>query len=80
MTMQAADTAVRHEVVVNAPTEHAGHVSFTDLGDGTTRAELEHRHLDRHGEGWEGVREAVGSADGWPGSLEAYAAKAAEVA
>ncbi len=51
-------------------------VRFTDLGDGQTRVELEHRHLDRHGEGWEGVSAAVGSADGWPGSLEAYKARA----
>jgi hypothetical protein len=28
--------------------------------------ELEHRNLDRHGEGWQGVREGVDSGDGWP--------------
>jgi uncharacterized protein YndB with AHSA1/START domain len=31
----------------------------------TTTVELEHRHLDRHGDGWEGMRDAVGSPDGW---------------
>src|SRR5262249_20585083 len=31
-----------------------------------TRVELEHRHLDRHGEAWEGERDAVGSEGGWP--------------
>jgi uncharacterized protein YndB with AHSA1/START domain len=31
-----------------------------------TRLELEHRNLERHGEGWEGVRGAVGSEGGWP--------------
>jgi hypothetical protein len=51
-------------------------VRFTELGEGQTRVELEHRHLDRHGEGWEGVSEAVASPDGWPGSLEAYKAEA----
>ena len=30
-----------------------------------TRVELEHRHLDRHGEGWEGVREGVADDAGW---------------
>ena len=31
-----------------------------------TRVELEHRYLDRHGDGWEGVREAIGGDGGWP--------------
>jgi uncharacterized protein YndB with AHSA1/START domain len=31
-----------------------------------TRVELEHRNLDRHGEGWEEEREIVRSEGGWP--------------
>ncbi len=38
-----------------------------------TRVELEHRHLDRHGEGWQGVREGVASDEGWPLYLRRYA-------
>ncbi len=38
-----------------------------------TRVELEHRHLDRHGEGWEGLRAGVESPDGWPLYLNRYA-------
>ena len=38
-----------------------------------TRVELEHRNLDRHGEGWEGERDAVGGEGGWPLYLERYA-------
>jgi uncharacterized protein YndB with AHSA1/START domain len=47
-------------------------VRFTAETPNRTLVELEHRHLDRHGEGWEGVREGVGS--GWPTYLERYAA------
>jgi uncharacterized protein YndB with AHSA1/START domain len=38
-----------------------------------TRVQLEHRYLDRHGEGWEGLREGVGGGDGWPLYLQRYA-------
>jgi uncharacterized protein YndB with AHSA1/START domain len=31
-----------------------------------TRVELEHRNLERHGDGWEGLREGVGGDQGWP--------------
>jgi uncharacterized protein YndB with AHSA1/START domain len=39
-----------------------------------TRVELEPRHLDRHGQGWEGLREGVGGDEGWPLYLQRYAA------
>jgi uncharacterized protein YndB with AHSA1/START domain len=42
-----------------------------------TRVELEHRHLDRHGEGWEGVREGVDSEGGWPLYLRRFAERVA---
>jgi uncharacterized protein YndB with AHSA1/START domain len=38
-----------------------------------TRLELEHRHLDRHGPGWESLRGAVDSDGGWPLYLARYA-------
>jgi uncharacterized protein YndB with AHSA1/START domain len=37
-----------------------------------TRVELEHRHIDRHGDGWEGVREGVAADQGWPLYLQRY--------
>jgi len=38
-----------------------------------TRVELEHRHLDRHLDGWEAIREGVDSEGGWPLYLRRYA-------
>ena len=38
-----------------------------------TRVELEHRNLDRHGAGWEGLREGVEGGDGWPLYLRRFA-------
>jgi uncharacterized protein YndB with AHSA1/START domain len=38
-----------------------------------TRVELEHRNLQRHGEGWEGVREGVRGDEGWPLYLQRFA-------
>jgi uncharacterized protein YndB with AHSA1/START domain len=38
-----------------------------------TRVELEHRNLDRHGDGWEGMREGVGGDQGWPLYLQGFA-------
>jgi len=40
-----------------------------------TRVELEHRHIERHGDGWESMRASVGSPDGWAGGLEAFAGR-----
>ncbi len=39
-----------------------------------TRVELEHRRLDRHGLGWESVRDGVDNEAGWPLYLQRYAA------
>jgi uncharacterized protein YndB with AHSA1/START domain len=50
-------------------------VRFVAEGTDRTRVELEHRNLDRHGEGWEGMRDAVGSPEGWPVGLEALATR-----
>jgi uncharacterized protein YndB with AHSA1/START domain len=50
-------------------------VRFTPEGGGRTRVDLEHRHLDRHGPCWEGMRDAVGSPGGWPDGLERFAAQ-----
>jgi uncharacterized protein YndB with AHSA1/START domain len=43
-----------------------------------TRVELEHRNLDRHGDGWDGMRDAIGGEAGWPLYLERFGAVIAE--
>ena len=49
-------------------------VRFVAEGPLRTRVELEHRNIDRHGPGWEGVHEGVDGDDGWPLYLTRYAA------
>ncbi|MDT5031217.1 MAG: hypothetical protein QOC94_1388 [Actinoplanes sp.] len=48
-------------------------VTFTAETSDRTRVELEHRHLDRHGPGWESVRDGVGHDQGWSLYLDRYA-------
>ncbi len=49
-------------------------VRFIAESAGRTRVELEHRNLDRHGDGWEGARDTVGSEGGWPLYLQRFGA------
>jgi len=49
-------------------------VRFIPEDDGRTRVELEHRDLDRHGSGWESLRDGVADEQGWSLYLARYAA------
>ena len=49
-------------------------VRFTAETPHSTLVTLEHRHLDRHGAGWHGVRDGVADDAGWPLYLDRYAA------
>jgi uncharacterized protein YndB with AHSA1/START domain len=48
-------------------------VRFIAEAPDRTRVELEHRNLDRHGDGWEAVREGVDGDAGWPLYLHRFA-------
>lgn len=45
---------------------------FTPVDDGTTFVELEHRHFERHGSGFEEMIETTGKPGGWGTLLELF--------
>ena len=49
-------------------------IRFIAEGDRRTRVELEHRHLERHGDGWQGLAAGVRGEQGWPLYLRRYVA------
>jgi uncharacterized protein YndB with AHSA1/START domain len=67
------DISPRWEVVADAEQTSEVEVSFTAESDASTRVVLEHRHLDRHGPGWESLRDGVDGEGGWPLYLARYA-------
>ncbi len=48
-------------------------VRFVAEAPDRTRVELEHRYIDRHGEGWESERDALDAEGGWPGCMRRFA-------
>lgn len=59
------DINLRWEIESDPERTSEVEVKFVALGPDRTEVTLEHRHLDRHGEGWEAMRDAVGSPGGW---------------
>jgi uncharacterized protein YndB with AHSA1/START domain len=53
-------------------------VRFTAESADRTRVELEHRHIERHGDGWESVAAGVDGDAGWPLYLGRYASLVAQ--
>jgi len=52
-------------------------ITFLAEAPDRTRVEVEHRELQRHGDGWEQMRDAVGGPDGWAVGLRRFANAAA---
>jgi uncharacterized protein YndB with AHSA1/START domain len=68
------DIGVQWQVESDLANTSEVEVRFVPEGADRTRVELEHRHLDRHGPGWEGIRQGVGEGQGWPLYLQRFAA------
>jgi uncharacterized protein YndB with AHSA1/START domain len=67
------DIGVQWQVETDPDKTSEVEVRFIPETPERTRVQLEHRHLDRHGDGWEGMRDGVGSPTGWPLYMERYA-------
>jgi uncharacterized protein YndB with AHSA1/START domain len=67
------DLSPRFQIETDLEKTSEVEVRFISESPERTRVELEHRNLDRHGEGWEGTREAVHGGDGWPLYLKRFA-------
>ncbi len=72
------DISLRWELEPDPARTSEVEVRFTERGPGRTLVTLEHRHLERHGDGWEKMEAAVASPGGWPRGLEALAALLAD--
>jgi uncharacterized protein YndB with AHSA1/START domain len=55
-------------------------VRFISEAPDRTRVELEHRNLDRHGDGWQDLREGVAGDQGWPLYLGRFAEQVGKAA
>jgi uncharacterized protein YndB with AHSA1/START domain len=67
------DISPQWQIETNLEKTSEVEVRFVPETPGRTRVELEHRELDRHGDGWEAVREGVDSEGGWPTYLRRFA-------
>jgi uncharacterized protein YndB with AHSA1/START domain len=59
---------------IEADKAHSSEVEFYAESPTRTRVQLEHRHIDRHGPGWEAITGGVDGPQGWPLYLDRYAA------
>ena len=66
------DISPHWQIETDASRSSEVEVRFHADGPTKTRVELEHRNLDRHGEGWEGMREGVRGDQGWPLYLQRF--------
>jgi uncharacterized protein YndB with AHSA1/START domain len=67
------DISPRWQIETDLARSSEVEVRFIAEAERRTRVELEHRHLDRHGQGWEGLAAGVRADQGWPLYLQRFA-------
>ena len=60
------DISPRWEIETDLEKTSEVEVRFVAEGESSTRVQLEHRNLDRHGDGWEMLRDGIAGDGGWP--------------
>ena len=68
------DISPRWQIETDPTRSSEVEIRFVAEAERRTRVELEHRHLDRHGDGWQGLAEGVRGDQGWPLYLQRFAA------
>ncbi|WP_265515926.1 SRPBCC family protein [Nitratireductor luteus] len=67
------DISPRWQIETDPDKASEWEVRFTAEAENRTRVEIEHRKLERHGDGWEGMRDGVAGDGGWPLYLQRFA-------
>ncbi len=67
------DISVQWQVETDPARTSEVEVRFISETPGRTRVELEHRNIDRHGDGWQSILDAVESPEGWDLELRLFA-------
>jgi uncharacterized protein YndB with AHSA1/START domain len=68
------DISPRWQLETDPATTSEVEVRFVAESATTTRVELEHRHIERHGPEWPAITDGVEGDEGWPLYLARYAA------
>lgn len=64
---------IQPDRTIDSDPERASEIEIRFIDErALTRIEFEHRHLSRHGEGWEAMRQAMASREGWPFLMQTY--------
>jgi uncharacterized protein YndB with AHSA1/START domain len=67
------DISPRWQIETDPTKSSEWEVRFIAETGSRTRVELEHRNLERHGQGWESERDGVAGDQGWPLYLKRFA-------